>query len=312
MNSSPLISIIIPAFNAARFLPQAFASIESEKQHKWELILVDDAGQEDGTKQLLEKIAKAHPDRRIELIRHKKNLGVSQARRTGWQASQGELIAFLDADDLFLPNKIAEQTDHLSRHPRAVLVHGPVLRGPDYPNPATKVAEWSLLGDRPMEYQLEEHEGYLRINRICNSSVICRREAITEDCFPARMKYQAEDWFLWLRLAQHGPFVYHPKPLTFYRDHAQSYFSGLQAERGDHEFVQMEVLTLFFPYAKGAKRKFLCAKEIIACITRLVNLPRGAGATPAKASGIVLRFWLAVAAFLTTGRAVASRLFSRI
>lgn len=307
-----MISVVIPTFNAGTHIKAALASLKAQVNIEWEIIVINDAGSEDEERKSLHEFKRHYPHNRIEYVQHERNLGVSQARRTGWKASRGDLIAFLDADDLFLPNKIAEQTDHLSRHPRAVLVHGPVLRGPDYPNPATKVAEWSLLGDGPMEYHLEDREGYLRINRICNSSVICRREAITEDCFPARMRYQAEDWFLWLRLAQHGPFVYHPKPLTFYRDHAQSYFSGLQAERGDHEFVQMEVLTLFFPYAKGAKRKFLCAKEIIACITRLVNLPRGAEPTPAKASGIVLRFWLAVAAFLTTGRAVASRLFSRI
>jgi glycosyltransferase involved in cell wall biosynthesis len=303
----PMISVILPSFKMGNFIGQTLYSISSQTYPHWEVVVVDDAGPEDGTRGAVQAFSEKHPDSRVEYIRHERNLGVSQARKTGWKASRGELIAFLDSDDLFLPGKLSEHTDLLTQHPSAVLVHGPVLRGPDYPSPDTRSADWSLMGDRTREYRIEDSADYLRINRICNSSVVCRREAITEDCFPGRMRYQAEDWFLWLRLAQKGTFLYHPKPLTFYREHPQSYFSGLQPERGDHDFVQMEVLTLFFPHAKDARRKFLCAKEMVACIGRLAHLARSNGSGSIQRDGISLRFWLALAAFLTWLRGLSKK-----
>lgn len=294
-----MISVIIPAFRASVYIKLALESVINKSIHENEIIVVDDNGLDDGTQKIVEEMARDSTSTHIYYLKHDKNLGVSQARKTGWKASRGEFIAFLDADDLFLPGKLDEYAKLFDHHPDAVLAHGPVFRGADYPSPDTRLADWSFMGDRTREYRIEDSADYLRINRICNSSVVCRREAITEDCFPDRMRYQAEDWFLWLRLAQKGTFLYHPKPLTFYREHPQSYFSGLQPERGDHDFVQMEVLTLFFPHAKDARRKFLCAKEMVACIGRLAHLARSNGSGSIQRDGISLRFWLALAAFLT-------------
>lgn len=94
-----MISIIVPAYNAARWLPAAVSSVVTQTDPDWELILVDD-GSKDNTGALCDSIAAA--DRRIRVL-HTPNGGLSAARNRGIDAAQGEWLTFLDADDLLHP-----------------------------------------------------------------------------------------------------------------------------------------------------------------------------------------------------------------
>jgi hypothetical protein len=94
-DSTPIISIIIPAYNAAAFLAEAIASVQQQTFTQWELFIVND-GSTDATAAIAEQVQKS--DRRIHVI-HQANQGVSSARNHGIQFSRGEFIAFLDADD---------------------------------------------------------------------------------------------------------------------------------------------------------------------------------------------------------------------
>jgi GT2 family glycosyltransferase len=110
----PKVSVIIPAYNAAPWIAETIASVQQQTFTDWELWVVDD-GSGDRTAEIVEHLQST--DRRIQLIRQP-NQGVSAARNLGIAQSQSEILAFLDADDRWLPNKLSThlQQFELNRH----------------------------------------------------------------------------------------------------------------------------------------------------------------------------------------------------
>lgn len=110
---TPIVSIMMPAYNAEHTIEQAIASVLAQTMPDWELIVVDD-GSSDGTAQ--RAAAYAARDARIRLVRQA-NGGEASARNTALQHMRGELVAFLDADDFYLPDHLALTTAYLEAHP---------------------------------------------------------------------------------------------------------------------------------------------------------------------------------------------------
>lgn len=125
MGSSPLVSVIMIFFNAERFVSEAIRSVFAQSCQNWELLLVDD-GSTDRSTQIALQQAERYPDR-VRFLQHegRRNLGMSASRNAGIRASQGDYIAFLDADDVWLPHKLERQVAELESHPEAVMVYGP-------------------------------------------------------------------------------------------------------------------------------------------------------------------------------------------
>jgi len=117
MDNSPLVSIITPAFNSVAFIGDTIKSVQDQAYQNWEMIIVDDCS-EDNTCQIVEQFAKT--DSRIRLIRHPQNMGPARSRNTAIETAKGRYIAFLDSDDIWLPTKLAEQTDFMGKHECAV------------------------------------------------------------------------------------------------------------------------------------------------------------------------------------------------
>lgn len=118
MNDNPLVSIIVPAYNAEPFIDEAVKSVFHQTYANWELIIVND-GSTDGTRVDIDKLA----DPRIRII-HQKNMGVSAARNVGLSMAKGELITFLDADDVLTDDSIERRVDYLKSHPDVDVVDG--------------------------------------------------------------------------------------------------------------------------------------------------------------------------------------------
>ncbi|MEW5976935.1 MAG: glycosyltransferase family A protein [Acidobacteriota bacterium] len=110
---SPTVSVIIPAYNGARFLRDTIQSVIQQTISDWELIVVDDCSS-DATGQ----IVKSFSDLRIKYIRHDRNRGSDKARFTGLVSSSGAIIAFLDQDDLFHPDKLKAHVSFFASHPK--------------------------------------------------------------------------------------------------------------------------------------------------------------------------------------------------
>jgi len=105
---SELVSIMMPAFNAERYIRQAIESILAQRYPSWELVVVND-GSTDSTP----KIIAGFSDPRIRIY-HQENGGEASARNSALEHSNGKYLAFLDADDLYLPNHLDETIAYLN------------------------------------------------------------------------------------------------------------------------------------------------------------------------------------------------------
>ena len=106
------ISVILPVHNRADVLPRAIESVLAQELADFELIVVDDGSSDESA-----SIAQSYGDSRIHLIRLEENRGGNVARNEGLRAAQAPLIAFLDSDDRYLPNKLGRVAAHFDEHP---------------------------------------------------------------------------------------------------------------------------------------------------------------------------------------------------
>lgn len=104
----PLVSIVIPCFNAERYIAQTLSSAIHQNYRPFEILIVDD-GSSDNSVSIIKQKIDEHPDVKITLIRQLFNQGPAAARNVGIESSSGKYIAFLDSDDIWKPNKLATQ-----------------------------------------------------------------------------------------------------------------------------------------------------------------------------------------------------------
>jgi glycosyltransferase involved in cell wall biosynthesis len=126
LSDGPLVSVVVIFRDAERFLDDAIASIFSQTYSNWELLLVDD-GSADTSSSGARRWAEPHPDR-VRYLEHRDhvNLGMSASRNLGIRHARGVYLAFLDADDVWLPDALLEQVALLEATPAAALVYGPI------------------------------------------------------------------------------------------------------------------------------------------------------------------------------------------
>jgi glycosyltransferase involved in cell wall biosynthesis len=216
MPDQPTVSIIMPCYNAATHLPQSVGSVLAQTFSGWELIAVDD-GSSDGTLAWLQ----ARTDPRLR-VHAQPNQGVSAARNAGLGLARGRYIAFLDADDAWMPSFLEKLLAALEKRPDAVLAYCgwqniglPGPRGepfipPDYETPAKR--ETLFAGCRwPI-----------------HTALVKREAVITAGGFDPRLK-NAEDYALWLEIAGTTTIVRVPEVLAHYHFHGDTQASGNRA-----------------------------------------------------------------------------------
>jgi len=112
VSSAPIVSVILPTYNRAKLLPRAIESVLSQDFENLELLVIDD-GSKDETPQVLAEVR----DPRLHISRFQQNRGIGAGRHEGVSLARGELIAFVDSDDVWLPGKLAYQVQVMRRHP---------------------------------------------------------------------------------------------------------------------------------------------------------------------------------------------------
>jgi glycosyltransferase involved in cell wall biosynthesis len=124
MNCPLLVSVIIPFLNTEEFLQEAIKSVFEQTYDTWELLLVDD-GSSDHSSEIAQRYAK-HSSGKVRYLEHPRheNRGACAARNLGISHAAGEYVAFLDADDIWLPKKLEEQVVILQANPEAGMVYG--------------------------------------------------------------------------------------------------------------------------------------------------------------------------------------------
>jgi glycosyltransferase involved in cell wall biosynthesis len=142
MRTEPLFSAIIIFYNAEQFLAEAIDSVVNQSEEGWELLLVDD-GSKDGSAAIAREYVHRIPEK-IRYLQHpdQANHGMSATRNLGVRNSNGEWIAFLDADDIWLPMKLAEQKALLASHAEAGLLYGSYLYWSSWSSELTQTSDF--------------------------------------------------------------------------------------------------------------------------------------------------------------------------
>ena len=187
-----LVSIITPVYNAARWLPETLASVQAQTLTDWEHLLVDD-GSTDESAMIV--VGAAVADRRIRLLRTAQNSGPGAARNVALDAARGRFIAFLDADDVWYPEKLAKQTAWMESHGYVFTYHNTRLTSHDR-------SRLGAIVEGPRELNLRT----LHTHRGTGGcmSVMIDRERIPGFRFPAWSRDSHEDFVAWLSLIQAG------------------------------------------------------------------------------------------------------------
>lgn len=135
MTAGPRVSIVLIVRDGEAFLPEALESVRHQRFDDWELVAVDD-GSTDATAAILERYAGILGPR-MRVVRHPGgvNRGMSASRNLGIRESRGELVTFLDHDDILLPGKLAAHVAAFEANPEAVVVIGPNLRWSSWAGP---------------------------------------------------------------------------------------------------------------------------------------------------------------------------------
>ena len=216
------VSVIMPAHDAAAFVGEAIDSVLAQTFSDWELLVVDD-GSTDGTAE----VVAAYDDPRLRLLAIEHTGLPAVARNRGLAASESRYVAFLDADDLWRPQKLARQVAVADSRPEVGLVHTNFER----------LRDGVLEPIVPVAGLTESGPQFVRLavgNYIANSSVLIRRDILTRHgAFDEDPRLRGtEDFELWLRLAPHTTFAYVDEPLLVYRLHTSNLGRGEQMGLG--------------------------------------------------------------------------------
>jgi glycosyltransferase involved in cell wall biosynthesis len=206
--SNELVTAVIPTYNYGRFAAQAVESVLAQTYGNVEIIVVDDGSTDDTSEQLIPYLD------RIRYI-YQENQSVAAARNTGVRAARGNLIAFLDADDLWHPHKLEVQMRYLADHPSVQLVAVDRL--------AEEATQWPPLASltNPPARPVTVEELVLRPH-FAPSGVLVRKQCFdTVGFFDTKLR-NAEDYDMWIRIACRFPIVKLEVPLWWYRVHGNN------------------------------------------------------------------------------------------
>jgi glycosyltransferase involved in cell wall biosynthesis len=196
------ISVVIPAYNSAHFLPRCLESVLAQTLKPVEVIVVDD-GSTDNTAEVAVELGAT--------VLRCRNGGPGAARNAGIQAATGEWIALLDADDLWVPEKLERQA--LCIRPETVLAYTGIQAFDDN----------GVLGEYPAIEVTSTRKMLRYRNPFATSSVLMRRKAALADGGFREDIQSCEDWELWVRLERAGDFEAVADPLTHYYVYPKSF-----------------------------------------------------------------------------------------
>jgi len=249
--SQPLVSVIIPTFNRAWCLRAAIDSVWSQTYTNFELIVVDD-GSTDNTKALLSLYEG------ITVI-YQENQGVSAARNRGIAASKGELLAFLDSDDLWQPEKLASQVLFFTQHYDAMICQTEEI--------------WIRNGRRIFPRSKHKKEsGYffersLDLCLVSPSAVMMKRQLFDDVGLFDEKLPACEDYDLWLRIGAHLPIYLIDEPLIIKRGgHADQLSSNPGLDKYRIQSIQNLLAegSLSLEQENAAKNMLRCKCQIFA------------------------------------------------
>lgn len=241
------VSIIVPCFNQAKYLPETLDSVLAQTYLNWECVIVND-GSPDNT----EEIAKRYLDKdaRFRYVRQE-NKGLASARNTGISNSDGEYILPLDSDDIILPAYVEKAINRFLGYPKTKLVY----------------CRAELFGVHNREWNMKD---YSYDSIIWNNCIFCsalyKRVDYNSTCgYNPNMKHGFEDWDFWLSLLKKDDIVYQIDEILFrYRTKNNSMVSNLIQNHVEEMYIQIykNHKELYEPYMEDYKNRVVLNKEL--------------------------------------------------
>jgi glycosyltransferase involved in cell wall biosynthesis len=209
------VSVLIPTYNRAAYLPEAINSVLNQSFRDFEVIIVDD-GSTDNTPELVRGIRDPH----VHYVRHLRNRGVAAALNTAWHAARGEYLARLDSDDVWRPELLEILVSALDADPGLGLIYAR--------------AQWMdthgqllpQMAGAPIKFPGETLKSLLYGDCVTPMAVVFRRECIERAGGYDESLIANEDWDLWIRMAEYCRFAYCTQVLAYYRIHPQNLTRG--------------------------------------------------------------------------------------
>lgn len=202
----PLISVILPVYNGERFLRETIESVLNQTYKNFEFIIIND-GSTDSSKE----ITSSYEDNRIVHLNLEQNRGVSNARNMGIALSKGEYIAFCDADDLCVPERLQCQLDYLLSHPTVDVCGSAYII-------FSENGEEGLI--QPLQTDQEIKEYFFKGNCMGQPTIMGKAAVFREYQYNPELE-ASEDYDLWARMGAGGViFANLSSPLIRYRAHA--------------------------------------------------------------------------------------------
>jgi glycosyltransferase involved in cell wall biosynthesis len=256
MNQQPLVSVIVIFLNAGEiFFQEAIASVFTQTYANWELLLVDD-GSTDSSTQIARQYAEQYPDQ-IRYLEHDahQNLGMSASRNLGIAHARGDYLALLDADDIWLPQKLENQVAILESHPEAAMVYSSTLMwfGWDGDPDSIKQDYQRRLGVEPEQLISPTALVPLFLKRHADTPATCgvlmRRELIqTVGGFEASFRGMFEDQAFFYKVCLKATVFIQSGCWDYYRQHAKSSCSLAQTEGYYHPFQRNPAQFVFLTW----------------------------------------------------------------
>ena len=215
----PLVSIITPSFNQARYLEATIQSVLSQDYPRIEYILIDGAST-DGSTEIIRK----YKDRFAFWVSEKDN-GQAEAINKGLSRAKGEIVAWLNSDDYYLPNTISEVANVFEEDADIVMIYGDILAVDEH-GQTTNVLKYKQLS----------LENLLCFQIIGQPSVFFRRAALEKAGLLDTSYHFLLDHHLWLRIAQQGKILHVPQIWSAARYHAEAKNRAKAAEFGREAF----------------------------------------------------------------------------
>jgi glycosyltransferase involved in cell wall biosynthesis len=242
----PLVSVIVPTHNSAHFLRQTLQSVFAQSFTDYEVVVVDDAST-DNTRELVRSL-----EWPVRLIERSRNSGTADIPRyEGVEAAQGRYGAFLDADDLWLPDKLQKQVDFLAANPDVPLVHSYVMVMDAHGHDLYVRHEGNIPPTGMIAHQLLQH------CFISTSSVMVRCETWLQAQQREDITGYGTEWDFFLAIARKHPVGFIPEVLAKYRKHSGS-VSRQNWKRAPRDVVAKERI-----FRKGLWQGIVSRKEYV-------------------------------------------------
>jgi glycosyltransferase involved in cell wall biosynthesis len=206
-SSNPLVSVVMPVYNAEKYLAESIESILNQTFKDFEFIIINDASK-DGSLKIIEKYASL--DKRIKVLKNEFNLKICRTLNKGIKIAKGRYIARMDADDISLPSRFAEQVDYMENHPKCGAVGANIQIFDGNTGKNMSVREY------PTEDKILKKNIFF-YSPFAHPVIMIRKQALKDCGTYQEIDFPSEDLNLWFRIGRKYEFANLQKILLRYR-----------------------------------------------------------------------------------------------